>query len=551
MIIFKKIRFKNLLSFGNHFTEIDLQDKHLLITGKNGSGKSSALCDSLSFALFGKPFRKINKPDLVNVTNKKDCLVEIDLESESDSFMIRRGLNPSIFEIYKNDQLINQNSFQKDYQSFLETNILGNIDHQSFNQIVILGKATYIPFLRLPLDSRRKFIENILEMNIFSIMNEITKIKFTESKNNLKDLKNQLSLLKDKQIFLKSHSKSVEKIQKKNSDKRDQIIRINETIKDLESQIIEFSEDEFEHYSLRQKKLNGFKMKSEIKIDDCKSKLQFFEANNICSQCERDIDDNEKSEMSRKLGVKLDILMRTFNDISKSLDECHEKIAALNKVIKLNFETNAKINMQREILKQISSDDDVQDDHVDYNKTMKDLEKSVEKIESKLEDESKLNKNLKIIIELLKDSGLKSIVMKKYRIIIQSIINQYFKLMGFPGRIEFDENLQESIFMRGQRYPYNNLSEGQKMRIDLSIMMGWRELIQQRKGKYINLMIFDEILDSSLDVGGVHSFIDLLKSLENQSSVIITHSPEKWVDRFSDHIEIEMKNGFSAISEIG
>lgn len=576
MLEFSKIRFKNILSFGNNWTTLDLSSRNsILIQGENGTGKSAALLDSFCWVLFGKPFRKITKSNLVNYKNRREMVVEVWFTSDlGDEYHIIRGLNPQVFEIYKNGNLINQDSAIRDYQEFLEKQIL-KIDYQAFTQIVILGKATYVAFLRLGLPDRRRFIENILNLNIFGSMNEVTKLKIAETKNSLQTIKIELGLLKQKIEMTKKHivEFAQESIRQKNEHDKyidTQICEIQQQISEIDTQIKEktkkFVEVDWDLNSLNKKLETCYDLQSKMsaKITDIRKRIKFFSDNDVCPTCENILDADIKRSKIVQFDQKEQELVVASQQLSEKTESIGECVRKIQHKIELNRELQHDIQILEHTIQQKltmianiergrnlplqSSDDKIQE-------KKDELTQLEETRETKNEERNHLNGQmdcLEFIIAMLKDTGIKSTIIKTHIPRIEKIMNNYLHSLGLFVKFKLNENFEETLLGRGiNELSYNGYSEGEKLRIDLAMMMTWREVCRLQNNLAVNFLVFDEILDASLDENGAESLIELFKTLVRGGTkvIVISHSSEKWEGGFNEIMVIDKKNGFSSITQ--
>lgn len=572
MILFKKVRFKNFGSFGNTFTELELDKKpNTLVCGSNGNGKSFALLDSITFALFGKPFRNINIPQLVNTINKKDCLVELELEINKVPYIIRRGLSPKIFEIYENGNLINQSSKTKDYQEHLEENIL-HMTYKSFTQVVILGKASFVPFMQLTAADRRAVIENILDIGVFSEMNVVLKEKISQMKIRHQTLENKIEVLKEKERLTLNY---INNIKKKNDEMKDDI---EEKIKTCNANVwtthadkekvkkeLEDTQSDWIDSNTIQKQLNKIHAEeAEIRSDikRLESEMRFFQENHVCNTCRQEISEETKHECSTNNSAKIEDLKKELNEIqekvnqkTKELDAAKEKESKIRtlelKIATLDSRYEGLLAEQKELHKKVN------------NPPKDDSEEEKKNLEKVVAEKNKLSGEIKRIIEdgqyyeviggLLKDSGIKSKIIKHYLPIINKLINKYLSAMDFFVKFNLDEEFKESIKSRHRDdFSYESFSEGEKMRIDLSLLLCWREIARTKNSVSCNLLILDEVFDSSLDTGGTEEFMKLLKSLGSNSNIfIISHKTDQLIDKFPNILTFEKKNNFSKMTVTG
>lgn len=567
MLLFEKIRWKNLLSTGNIFTEISLnKHKTTLIVGDNGSGKSTLL-DALTFGLFGKPFRKINKPQLLNSINKKDMIVEVYFSIGSSKYKIIRGIKPNIFEVYQNNKLLNQSAESKDYQEILEKQIL-KVNYKSFCQVVVLGSATFQPFMQLTTGQRREVIEDLLDLQIFTSMNTLLKSKILENSQNIIKEESNKKLIDEKIKLIKSHIKDI----KNNSDQfiEEKKNRIMET----QNSIQQLSETKQEHSikieELNKKVISEEKIKKKLKeLDSLKYKieanlvliekdLQFFSENDDCPTCKQTIDkdfklktieikDKEKNEIDN--GLKL--LYDNYNKLEKKLNEIFQINKKLNELKLEEYRISNKIVTLTDYIKDIENEISQQ-----RNINTFDNENKIQELELELIKSSNDLSSLNVIKTtysstsiLLKDSGIKARIIKQYVPIINKLINKYLSGLDFFVKFELDEEFNETIKSRHRdEFSYSSFSEGEKMKINLAILFTWRAVAKLRNSINTNILIMDEVFDSSLDSNGTEEFIKLLNNLTNDTNTfIISHKKDQLIDRFDNIIRVEKKKNFSKV----
>lgn len=572
MITFKKVRFKNFGSFGNTFTELELDKKpNTLVCGSNGNGKSFALLDSITFALFGKPFRNINIPQLVNTVNKKDCLVELELEINKVPYMIRRGLSPKVFEIYQDGNLINQSSKTKDYQEHLEENIL-HMTYKSFTQVVILGKASFVPFMQLTAADRRAVIENILDIGVFSEMNIVLKEKISQMKIRHQTLESKIEVLKEKERLTLNY---INNIKKKNDemkeDVEEKIKTCNENVlvthanKEKVKKELEDIQSGDTNSDTIQKELNKIHaeeagIKSDIKR--LEGEMRFFKENHVCNTCRQEISEETKHGCITNNSAKIEDLKKELNEIqekvnqkTKEFDSAKEKESEIRtlelKIATLDSRYEGLLAEQKELYKKVNDPpkDDSEEERKNLEKVVAEKNKLSGEIKKIIED----GQYYEVIGGLLKDSGIKSKIIKHYLPIINKLINKYLSAMDFFVKFNLDEEFKESIKSRHRDdFSYESFSEGEKMRIDLSLLLCWREIARMKNSVSCNLLILDEVFDSSLDTGGTEEFMKLLKSLGNNSNIfIISHKTDQLIDKFPNILTFEKKNNFSKMTATG
>lgn len=572
MIRFKKIRFKNFYSFGNNFTEIDLeQAKTTIITGKNGAGKSACIIESLCFALYGKPHRKVNLGQLINSINNKDSVVEVEFSINNDNYKIVRGQKPKIFEIYINGKMINQDAALRDYQKYLEQNIL-KMNFKTFNQVVILSASNFIPFMQLSSYDRRNIMENLLDIEIFSRMNICLKNRMSLVNTSINNVNNELKLI-NQELLLKENY--VEDLQENNSIKSKELEKeineykdfIKEHNKIYDDLFFKYNEDKnkfkttFPKYEKNKKLLENEKYSLEYHKQSCSKELHFFEENDICPTCHQDIKEELKITKINELREKIN----EADNVIKSVEEkLNKTLEIYNKLINFDLANGERYQEVKKIehnlvsyaekIKALTNKHDFKD------KIYELIEKHVSELQIvkvKLEEQNKIREgllveldNLNVVSSILKDDGIKAKVIKQYIPIVNKLINKFLHQMDFHILFEIDENFNETIKSRYRdTFTYNSFSQGQKLRIDLALLFSWRELTKLRNSLSTNLLILDEIMDASADAEGSAAFFKILKRLDAETKVfIISHRVENQLDSFNSIIEIDMKNNFSQIT---
>ena len=570
MILFKAIRRQNMLSTGNQFTEVTLdRSKSTLIVGENGAGKSTIL-DALSFALYGKPFRNINKPQLLNSMTQKNLVVECEFMVGSKHFRVKRGIKPAIFEIYQNGEMINQNSSARDYQEYLEKSIL-KLSFKSFGQIVILGSANYLPFMQLPAHSRREVIEDLLDIQIFTTMNNLLKEKILANKSAITDTDYQIDLVENKIELTLKHINSL----KINNDhlirqKEEMIEEVNGLVCQAERDIAIQSGylavksakvADSEKISSKRTKLIELESQLETKIRSLKKEITFYHDNDSCPTCRQGIDHDFKDSV-------IDDRESKQQEVTDALAKIEEEINTINQRVNEIAEVNKEITVINTKITELNSD------IRSWNNSIRTLEAEIDNLEKNTtiidesnEDLSVLNKQLGVqqkykeelanerqVIEvagvLLKDSGIKTKIIKQYVPIMNKLINKYLAAMDFFVQFELDENFNEKIKSRFRdEFSYASFSEGEKMRIDLALMFTWRAIAKLRNSASTNLLIMDEVFDSSLDVGGTEEFLKILEGLTGDTNTfIISHKGDQLYDKFHSVIKFEKHANFSRIA---
>jgi len=568
MIKFEKVRFKNFGSFGNAMSEIVLDKNNTtLICGNNGSGKSFAFLDSITFALFGKPFRKINIPQLANSINQKGCLVEIEFSRGSDKFMVRRGINPRIFEIYRNSELIDQDAKSLDYQELLENQIL-KMNYKTFTQVVILGSSSFVPFMQLSAADRRSVIENILDINIFSTMNVVLKGKILSLKESIKDLNTKIEIERNKINVQKSYIATLEK--KNNEDYTDKQNIIDELEKkktDLSCSLLVdiFPNDEDIASAVVNLKNQNDKIKRlNANISSCTSnkkiiqnQIKFFQENQTCPTCSQSISEGMKREKILMNNLEISNLDQSIDLINNQILDLEQLIDQLEVALENSKEKNSH---RKATLKEIDN----------YLKEIQRVKSSMSKsilVHNIAEEQAKLNQligGLEILEEekkihsddllynelageLLRDSGVKGKIIKYYLPHMNKFINKFLSSMDFFVQFHMDEEFNEHIKSRHRdEFSYMNFSEGEKMRIDLALLLAWREIARLKNSVNCNLLILDEVFDSSLDSVGMDELMKLLRVVSDKANVyVISHKADQLIDKFSTVITFEKKNNFS------
>lgn len=570
MIEFKKVRFKNFGSFGNNFSEIDLDTKKLsLVTGINGHGKSFAFLDSLCFGLFGKPFRPINIPQLTNAVNNKNCLVEIEFNKGKTHYLVRRGLSPKLFEIFKNGEMIDQNAKSKDYQEMLEQTILG-FSYAAFKQVVILGKSSFIPFMQLTPAERRKIIEGLLDLDIIASMGSVVKCKLSELKSEIQTTNGMLTIakerLKSQQEIIKqvqqNHEELVEKNKAKVSDletKKSAIdLKNSELLGDIKKTKEAISEQEKEIQKLNSLKVLETKMKTQY--ESLAEDIAKAEGKSSCSCCGQELSETAKCNILNDKYVKRDEFETALKEIFHKLEALsgmEEKKEELNSTLKkLSIDQNVfskeKQILQNRIDEMNEEIEDLEKKHLDNNKIYDKINETKKEILEKSETYEKAIKeqiHYDVVYDMLRDSGLKSKIIKHYVPIINNYVNKYLERLNLYVDFNLNEEFKETIKSRYRdEFSYSSFSEGEKQRIDLAILLTWREIAKMKNSLNCNLLIFDEILDSSLDGQGTETFLKILSKMKNKCSVfIISHKSDQLIDKFDQGIQVEKKNNFSKI----
>ena len=570
MIIFKKIRWKNFLSTGNVFSEVDLQaSKTNLIIGSNGAGKSTIL-DALTFSLFGKPFRKINKPMLVNSINEKDCLAEIEFSIGRKEYKVVRGIKPNKFEIYCNDQLWNQEASAVDQQKNFENNVL-KMNYKSFTQIVVLGSSTFVPFMRLPLAQRREIIEDILDIQVFSTMNVLLKDKVRENNDEIKKLDYEIHLLEEKIDLQKKYMLELEKKNKEEITRKENKIsellqnenKNHQEVARLSEEVGKHSEEmqELSNCTTKLKKLNTFLFKIQSKLNSCQKEHSFFTDNHVCPTCTQDLSEEFRQEKIAEGEGELTNLQTGLDDLMDAISKEEERENEFTRLSKIVLDLNASISQANF---QITS----------VRKTISDIEQEIKELEGsnpdkkaefvKLEGLVKNKKDLGatqaenrkdrdtllVASQLLKDNGIKTRIIKTYLPAMNQLINQYLQRMDFYVNFTLNENFEEIIKSRYRDvFSYDSFSEGEKARIDIALLLTWRSIAKLKNSVDTNLLILDEIFDSSLDQQGGMDLSWILRNFDDNSNVYVISHRENLDGKFDRTITAVKEKNFSVIQE--
>tara|TARA_R110000822_G_scaffold138482_2_gene276078 strand:+ start:1224 stop:2942 length:1719 start_codon:yes stop_codon:yes gene_type:complete len=571
MITFKKLKFKNFGSFGNYFTNIDFTDNELiLVSGLNGRGKSFAYLDAITFALYGKPFRKINIPQLINTVNGNNCVVELEFSVGSNEYTIKRGLSPKLFEIYKNGTLLDQNAKSKDCQDFLETQIV-KMNYKTFTQVVILGRSSFVPFLQLSPADRRNIIENILDINVFSNMNQIAKGKLSFVKENINETNRKIENIEEK---IEYQEKFISKIQDQKTSSetkiKEKIELINESItssnnsiNQIMSSMIE-GEIETDLETLKDKKVN---LKTEekslvTKIVKSQKDVDFYDDNENCPVCKQSIDLEFRKNKIEDLSSGVKQLESALDTVKVFLGECDSMLTSKTEDLNKNKKLEEQHNINKNIIERYEND--LENLNIELNKPHEDadeLEKENKNLEELRIKKETLEESLKqydikkmeysACVSLLKDSGIKSKIIKHYLPLINKVINTFLTNMNFFTKFELNEEFEETIKSRHRdKFSYMSFSEGEKLRIDLALLFAWREVAKVKNSAHCNLLILDEIFDSSLDSSGTEELMRNLYSLKKTGSVIvISHKLDQMADKFDKIVVVEKKNSFSSLKK--
>lgn len=568
MITFTQVRYKNILSTGNAWTTIDLNcNKSTLIVGENGAGKSTIL-DAISFALYGKAFRKINKPQLMNSINQRDLAVEVNFTSNGTEFIIKRGMKPNVFEIWKNGELLNQDASARDYQAYLEENIL-KMNYKSFGQVVVLGSSTFVPFMQLPAHHRREVIEDLLDIQIFSTMNNLLKEKINTNKGDLVQIKYDLDLVKTKIDSAKEHNESIRRM------KESEVSRIKDKMRER----IEFIEgEESRAEELDDKiagligtisdktdtvgKLSQFKtLKADLnnKLNTLQKDVKFYHAHDNCPTCRQGIEHDfkvstigEKSGKISEIENAILVLDGKIGKVSDRIEEISGVETTIHKHSLNRTEHTANIRIAKSTLAGLKKELDEAEKNVAEIDTSKiaGYKEELKALMDRAKVLSEDKETLSVVGSMLKDGGIKTRIIKQYVPIMNKLINKYLAAMEFFVDFQLDENFNEKILSRFRdEFSYASFSEGEKLRIDLALMFTWRAVSKLRNSVTTNLLIMDEVLDGSLDQAGTDEFLKIVNEITADSNVfIISHKGDSLHDKFDHVIKFEKKKNFSQIA---
>jgi DNA repair exonuclease SbcCD ATPase subunit len=566
MIVFKNVKWKNFLSTGNHWTEIKLNESHgTIIIGSNGAGKSTVL-DALTFSLFGKPYRKINKPQLVNSVNEKDCVVEIEFDIKGKEYKIVRGIKPNKFEIWIDGKMQDQSSSAVDQQKKLEQQIL-KLNYKSFTQIVILGSAGFTPFMQLTSSQRREVIEDILDIKIFSAMNSVVKDKMRENKERVRTLELKKETLIDKIQMQKDFIDELEKRgQKDIVGKQEKISTLQVSEDDLIKKNDDLSSDlsdvqnKLEQLSNPQnviKKMNTIRVQLQTKVKSTEEERIFFDKNTVCPTCTQDIEEGFRLNRIAELNASVGKLETGLSELEEKLQEEESKqlrfIELTKEVSSLTHgisQNNVRISgLQRQCRDLESEIQKITEQLANRNSEHDKLRDFDEKLKTSYnelaEEKDKINLN-EFVYSLLKDGGVKTKIIKKYLPLINQQVNRYLQMMEFYINFTLDEEFSETVQSPiHENFSYASFSEGEKMRIDLALLFTWREIAKYKNSTNTNLLVMDEVFDSSLDGMGTEEFLKIIRFVIRDANIFVISHKSELYDRFPNSIKFEKVKGFS------
>ena len=566
MIIFKTLRYKNFLSSGNNFTEINLNENNsTLVVGQNGAGKSTML-DALSFGLFGKAHRNINKYQLINSINNKGCLVEVEFSIGGNNFKICRGIKPGIFEIWKNGTMINQSSHAKEYQKILEQNIL-KLNHKSFHQVIVLGSSSFIPFMQLPGGHRREVIEDLLDINVFSKMNILLKERNTQLKDKLNGINYDIDIIKTKIDAQRKYIRDVNELIGQNiSKKKEDIAKYQSEIKDLQQNNTTLSayveskqspiENELNTLNNKKQALIQYTAQFKQQMTTVAKDAKFYEINEECPTCSQDISPELREEKltfakgkAKELKSAMDRAAIESTAIEQSIERANDSFSEIREKQSEIHSNNQTINRLQTHIQSLESDLTGTESN-DLEKAKTDLSEFEDTKYNLIEEKMKISEEYSynsVIVEMLKDTGIKTKIIKQYLPVMNKLVNQYLQVLDFFVHFHLDESFQEVIRSRHRdEFTYDSFSEGEKQRIDLALLFTWRQVAKMKNSVATNLLILDETFDSSLDHDGVENLLKILYTLDDQTNVfVISHKGEILDGKFNNKIEFVKEKNFS------
>lgn len=567
MIVFTSLKFKNFLSTGNAWTDIKLdKSKSTLIVGQNGAGKSTML-DAIAFGLFGKPHRNINKPQLINTINNKNCIVEVTFVIGKAQYKIVRGIKPNVFEIWKNGDMINQSSHSKEYQKILEQNIL-KLNHKSFHQIVVLGSSSFVPFMQLPAQHRRDVIEDLLDINVFSKMNNLLKEKTTGLKDKMKDLSFQLDVESNKIITQKKYINDLRALNRTAKDKKDaQAAKLKTELNNLVEENSTLTTQIQDEQGPLEKELNELHDRKQTftqyggqfrqQMSQLVKESKFYEENENCPTCSQEITESVRSAKLQSSKEKAKELQDAMQEASIKSDELEENIEKVTERLNNVRSIQSTVNSNNQSIGRMQTEINELETEINQTGDIESAKEELDSMENTVNEfnveKFKLNEDYSynnVMSEMLKDTGIKTKIIKQYIPVINKLVNQYLQILDFYVHFDLDESFTETIRSRHRdQFSYDSFSEGEKQRIDLALLFTWRMIAKMKNSISTNLLLLDETFDSSLDHDGVENLMKILHSLdENSNTFIISHKGDILDGKFKDKIEFVKEKNFSKIA---
>ena len=554
MIKFKTVRYKNFLSTGNKVSEIRIDDTRTsLIIGANGSGKSTFM-DAISFGLFGKSFRKVKLDQLVNSINQKNCMVELEFETGGKEYLIKRGLRPAKFEIYVDGEMNDQMASARDSQDFLERYIL-RMNEKAFRQIVVLGSGSFTPFMRLGAGDRRAIIEDLLDIQIFSLMNDVVKQRISDNGTQLIEVEHKIELLEQSIKLQEEHLKEIQDNNEEAlNEKKKELEKAQKQIKDLKDEIKELRIDipDFKSKQAKQQRLVDYKSKITSKHNHIVGQIKLVTENSECPECTQEITEKHKTHVTEKLGKQTEELKNAITEIDTEMSDIANKIDKIEDILTKIAEKNSSITGINEYVSKLETGllDTIQKPTVSRD-ILNYAKDDLDSFHTNKYDIQDKKHHLNTVQELLKDSGIKTIIIRNYLPLINQLINKYLSALNFYINFQLDEAFNETIKSRGRdAFQYGSFSEGEKLRIDLALLFTWREVAKLKSSVATNLLVLDEIFDSSLDSTGVEDFLGILNSLgDDTHAFVISHKGDQILDKFGRVIALEKEQNFSKIVE--
>ena len=556
MITFEKIRWKNFLSTGNTFTEIEFnRSPSTLVVGENGSGKSTML-DAVCFALFNKPFRKISKTQLINSINNKKLVVEIEFRVGLKEFKVVRGVKPNVFEVYCNGQMLDQDAAVRDTQKYLEESIL-KMNFKSFTQIVILGSASFTPFMQLPTASRREIIEDILDIEIFTTMNQVLRDKISSLRDEIRDVETEVEVAKSKATVQRKYIEQLEKDKKIKVDKiKEKIDELIEATTDLETKLSEASAEKESHDDPkeRKRKLDGLKDKLNSNLRKARKELDFYHDTDECPTCKQGLTHDFKEEKQKEKSDRIQELESGLNDMDAEYNAVHDAIEKYDQIVSDIQEIQSELITQERYKNRLTlelneAETNVADIDEEKNK-LKEMAIDLTNKNKEKTDKGEEQHYNTAAASLLKDTGIKTRVIRQYLPIINQLVNKYLAAMDFFVHFDLDEKFNETIKSRHRdKFSYSSFSEGEKQRIDLALLFTWRTIAKMKNSASTNLLLLDEVFDSSLDNNGVDYVMNLLNTIGEETNVfVISHKGDQLFDKFRNQIKFEKIRNYSVMS---